>query len=37
MVRNSDILTSENLSHLFDTPIQLAHLNGFYQAMPAPE
>ena len=33
----SDILTSENLSHLFDTPIQLAHLNGFYQAMPAPE
>jgi iron complex transport system ATP-binding protein len=28
------ILTSENLSSLFDTPIELVHANGFFQAMP---
>jgi iron complex transport system ATP-binding protein len=28
------ILTDENLSHLFDTPITLVHANGFYQAIP---
>lgn len=29
------ILTHENLSALFDTPIELVQANGFYQAMPA--
>ena len=29
-----EILTAKNLSHLFDTPIELVHLNGFYQAVP---
>ena len=29
------ILTSESLSHLFDIPIQLVRVNGFYQAVPA--
>jgi iron complex transport system ATP-binding protein len=28
------ILTSAQLSHLFDTPIELVRANGFYQAMP---
>ena len=28
------ILTSEKLSSLFDTPIELVHANGFFQAMP---
>lgn len=28
------ILTSENLSTLFDALIELVHANGFYQAMP---
>jgi iron complex transport system ATP-binding protein len=28
------ILTAANLSMLFDTPVQLLHANGFYQAMP---
>jgi iron complex transport system ATP-binding protein len=28
------ILTSAQLSQLFDTPIELARANGFYQAMP---
>jgi iron complex transport system ATP-binding protein len=28
------ILTAANLSVLFDTPIELLHANGFYQAMP---
>jgi iron complex transport system ATP-binding protein len=32
----SRILTSSNLSALFDTPIELVHLNGFYQALPSP-
>jgi len=31
----SEILTGENLSLLFDTPIELVHVNGFYQVMPA--
>ena len=30
----NEILTNENLSSLFDTPIELARLNGFYQALP---
>ena len=30
----TEILTSENLSHLFDIPIQLVQVNGFYQAVP---
>jgi iron complex transport system ATP-binding protein len=30
----SHILTSAQLSHLFDTPIELVRANGFYQAMP---
>jgi len=29
-----NILTSVQLSQLFDTPIELVHANGFYQAMP---
>lgn len=29
-----EILTDKNLSTLFDTPIELARVNGFYQAMP---
>ncbi len=29
-----EILTAGNLSNLFDTAIELVHLNGFYQAMP---
>ena len=29
-----EILTSANLSRLFDTPIELLHANGFYQAIP---
>lgn len=28
------ILTSKNLSALFDTPIELVQVNGFYQALP---
>ena len=28
------ILTSENLSHLFDTPIKLVQADGYYQVMP---
>ena len=28
------ILTSENLSRLFEIPIQLVAVNGFYQAVP---
>jgi iron complex transport system ATP-binding protein len=28
------ILTGAQLSHLFDTPIELVRANGFYQAMP---
>jgi iron complex transport system ATP-binding protein len=30
----STILTSAQLSHLFDTPIELVRANGFFQAMP---
>ena len=30
-----EILTSAHLSHLFDTPIELVQVNGFYQAMPS--
>jgi iron complex transport system ATP-binding protein len=30
----SSILTSNQLSNLFDTPIELMRANGFYQAMP---
>jgi iron complex transport system ATP-binding protein len=30
----STVLTSAQLSHLFDTPIELVRANGFYQAMP---
>jgi len=30
-----EILTAENLSNLFDTPIALVRANGFYQAMPS--
>ncbi len=30
-----EVLTAKNLTHLFDTPIALVHINGFYQAMPA--
>jgi iron complex transport system ATP-binding protein len=30
----SEILTSAQLSRLFDTPIELVRANGFYQAMP---
>ncbi len=30
----SKILTNENLRNLFDTPVELVHANGFYQAMP---
>ncbi|RME49294.1 MAG: ATP-binding cassette domain-containing protein [Chloroflexi bacterium] len=30
----SEIFTSENLSRLFDTPVELVYLNGFYQVMP---
>lgn len=33
----SEILTSQNLSYLFDTPIQVMYLDGFYQVMPAAE
>ncbi|MFQ5994115.1 MAG: ABC transporter ATP-binding protein [Acidiferrobacterales bacterium] len=29
------VLTDNNLSHLFDTPIKLVRENGFYQAIPA--
>ena len=29
------ILTDENLSELFETPIQLVAVNGYYQAIPA--
>lgn len=29
-----EILTSPNLSRLFDTPVKLVHANGFYQALP---
>lgn len=32
-----EVLTSENLSRLFDTPVQLVYLNGYYQAVPASE
>jgi len=28
------LLTSETLSRLFDTPIQIVQVNGFYQALP---
>jgi iron complex transport system ATP-binding protein len=31
----AEILTEENLSNLFDTPIKLVQANGFYQAMPS--
>jgi ABC-type enterochelin transport system ATPase subunit len=30
----TEILTSESLSDLFDTPIKLVQANGFFQAMP---
>jgi hypothetical protein len=30
----SKILTDDQLSTLFDTPIKLVHANGFYQAIP---
>jgi len=30
----AEILTSESLSRLFDTPIKLVRANGFFQAMP---
>jgi iron complex transport system ATP-binding protein len=30
----AEILTKENLSNLFDTPIELVQVNGFYQAVP---
>jgi len=30
----SEILTEENLSDLFDTPVKLLQANGFYQALP---
>lgn len=35
----SAVFTSENLSRLFDVPVELVHLNGFYQVVPgkAPE
>ena len=29
------ILTSENLSGLFDIPLELVKMNGFYQVVPA--
>ena len=29
-----DILTRGNLSDLFDVPVELVRVNGFYQAMP---
>ena len=29
------VLSDDNLSHLFDTPIKLIQENGFYQAIPA--
>ena len=28
------VLTPESLTRLFDTPIQLLQVNGFYQAVP---
>jgi iron complex transport system ATP-binding protein len=31
----AEVLTSGQLSQLFDTPIELVRANGFYQAMPA--
>ena len=31
----TEILTSANLSHLFDTPVAVVQANGFYQALPA--
>jgi iron complex transport system ATP-binding protein len=33
--QKQDILTSEYLTTLFDTPVKLVQENGFYQAMPA--
>jgi iron complex transport system ATP-binding protein len=30
----TDVLTGENLTRLFDTPVELVHSNGYYQAMP---
>ncbi len=33
--KKADLLTSERLTELFDTPIALALVNGWYQAMPA--
>lgn len=30
----ADLLTSETLSELFDVPIELTKVNGFYQAVP---
>ncbi len=30
-----EVLTAENLSQLFEVPIQLVRVNGFYQAVPA--
>jgi iron complex transport system ATP-binding protein len=30
-----EILTDKNLSLLFDTPVELVHSNGFYQAVPS--
>jgi iron complex transport system ATP-binding protein len=32
--RKDDILTSGSLSGLFDVPVELVRVNGFYQAMP---
>lgn len=32
--KKADVLTSADLSRLFDTPIALARANGFYQALP---
>ncbi|MDR2017811.1 MAG: ATP-binding cassette domain-containing protein [Syntrophobacterales bacterium] len=28
------VMTSENLTDLFDIPVEVVHINGFYQAMP---
>ncbi len=32
--KKADVLTAANLSRLFDTPIALVQVNGFYQALP---
>ena len=32
----TELLTSDRLSGLFDTPLELVTRNGFYHAVPAP-